>query len=49
MCSLLSLVMYPKRVHFTSLTLATEYWGPDGTCPKQGHNHNLDSITLNYS
>jgi hypothetical protein len=24
-CILLSLVPYPKRVHFTSLTLATEY------------------------
>jgi hypothetical protein len=26
-CSLLSLVSYPKRVQFTSLTLAAEYWG----------------------
>jgi hypothetical protein len=26
-CSLLSLVPYPKRVYFASLTLATEYWG----------------------
>jgi hypothetical protein len=32
-CSLLSLVMYPKRVYFASLTLTTEYWCPDGTCP----------------
>jgi hypothetical protein len=26
-CSLLSLVLYPKRVYFTSLTLTAEYWG----------------------
>jgi hypothetical protein len=26
-CSLLSLVSYPKCVHFASLTLAVEYWG----------------------
>jgi hypothetical protein len=32
-CSLLSLVLYPKRVHFASLTLVAKYWGPDGACP----------------
>jgi hypothetical protein len=26
-CSLLSLIPYLKRVHFTSLTLAAKYWG----------------------
>jgi hypothetical protein len=26
-CSLLSLVLYPKRVCFASLTLTAEYWG----------------------
>jgi hypothetical protein len=26
-CNLLSLIPYPKRVHFASLTLAAEYWG----------------------
>jgi hypothetical protein len=26
-CSLLSLVLYPKHVYFVSLTLTTEYWG----------------------
>jgi hypothetical protein len=26
-CSLLSLVLYPKRVHFASLAVAAEYWG----------------------
>jgi hypothetical protein len=25
-CNLLSLVSYPKHVHFTFLTLATKYW-----------------------
>jgi hypothetical protein len=25
-CSLLNLVMYPKRVYFASLTLTAEYW-----------------------
>jgi hypothetical protein len=32
-CSLLSLVLYPKRVYFASLMLTVEYWGPDGACP----------------
>jgi hypothetical protein len=32
--SLLSLVPYPKRVHFASLTLSRlSTGGPDGTCP----------------
>jgi hypothetical protein len=26
-CNLLSLIVYPKRVYFASLTLTTEYWG----------------------
>jgi hypothetical protein len=26
-CSLLSLVLYPKRVYFVSLMLTVEYWG----------------------
>jgi hypothetical protein len=32
-CSLLSLILYPKRVYFASLTPTTEYWGPDDACP----------------
>jgi hypothetical protein len=32
-CSLLSLVPYPKRVHFAFLKLSTEYWGLDGARP----------------
>jgi hypothetical protein len=31
--NLLSWVLYPKRVYFTSLTLIAEYWGPDEACP----------------
>jgi hypothetical protein len=31
-CILLSLIMYPKRVYFASLTPTTEYWGPDDAC-----------------
>jgi hypothetical protein len=27
MCSLFSLVLYPKHVYFTSLMLIAEYWG----------------------
>jgi hypothetical protein len=47
--SLLSLVPYPKRVHFASLTLSQlSTGGPDSTCPEQVHNHNLDSVALNY-
>jgi hypothetical protein len=26
-CSLLSLISYPKHVHFASLTLTSKYWG----------------------
>jgi hypothetical protein len=26
-CNLLRMVLYLKRVHFASLTLAAEYWG----------------------
>jgi hypothetical protein len=50
-CSLLSLISYPKRVHFASLTLATKYWGVRTThAPEQdhNHNHNLDIVALNY-
>jgi hypothetical protein len=32
--SLLSLVSYPKHVHFTSLTLAANYWGPGRFTPQ---------------
>jgi hypothetical protein len=32
-CSLLSLILYPKHVYFVSLTLIAEYWSPDSTCP----------------
>jgi hypothetical protein len=32
-CSLLSLIMYPKRVYFVSLMLIAKYWGPDDTYP----------------
>jgi hypothetical protein len=33
-CNLLSLVSYPKRVHFTSLTLiANKYWWPRRCIP----------------
>jgi hypothetical protein len=49
-CSLLSLIPYPKRVHFASLTLATKYWGVRTThAPEQDHNHNLDIVALNYT
>jgi hypothetical protein len=42
MCSLLSLILYPKHAHSTSLTLSADYWGPGcRTPPKQVHNHNL--------
>jgi hypothetical protein len=27
-CSILSLVLYPKRVHYAFLTLPAKYWGP---------------------
>jgi hypothetical protein len=27
LCSLLSLVLYPKHVYFASLTLTAKYWG----------------------
>jgi hypothetical protein len=33
-CSLLSLVLYPKRVYFASLTLTVEYWGSGQRMPK---------------
>jgi hypothetical protein len=47
--SLLSLVSYPKHVHFNFLTMDAEYWGVRMThTPKQDHNNNLDSVTLNY-
>jgi hypothetical protein len=46
--SLLSLILYPMCVHFTSLMLDAEYWGPNGTCLKHGHNHSLDRAALNY-
>jgi hypothetical protein len=45
--SLFSLVSYPKRVHFASLTLSQLSTGPE-YAPKQGNNHNLDSVALNY-
>jgi hypothetical protein len=32
-CNLLSLVPYPKRVHFTSLTLIAKYWWPRRCIP----------------
>jgi hypothetical protein len=32
-CSLLSMVTYPKCVHFTSLTLAAEYEGSERHMP----------------
>jgi hypothetical protein len=47
-CNLLSLIMYPKRVYFASLMPTAEYWGSGPHAPKQGHNHNLDIIALNY-
>jgi hypothetical protein len=51
-CSLLSRVPYPKRVHFASLTLIQLSIGsPSGhnhLAPEQDHNHNLDSVALNY-
>jgi hypothetical protein len=33
-CSLLSLVLYPKRVHFASLTLDARYWGSGWNMPR---------------
>jgi hypothetical protein len=48
-CSLLNLITYPKSVHFTSLTLSAEYWGSrQHMPPEQDHNHNLESVALNY-
>jgi hypothetical protein len=32
-CSVLSLVMYPKRVYFASLTVTVEYWGSGQRMP----------------
>jgi hypothetical protein len=32
-CSMLSLVLYPKRVHYASLTLAAKYWGSGRRMP----------------
>jgi hypothetical protein len=32
-CSPLSLVLYPKRVYFASLTLTAEYWGSGRRMP----------------
>jgi hypothetical protein len=33
MCSLPSLVLYPKHAHSTSQTLPTDYWGPKCRTP----------------
>jgi hypothetical protein len=33
MCSLFSLVLYPKRAHSTSQTLPADYWGPRQCTP----------------
>jgi hypothetical protein len=32
-CSLLSLVLYPKHVRFASRTLSAKYWGPSLWAP----------------
>jgi hypothetical protein len=32
-CSLLSLILYPKHVYFSSLTLTVEYWGSGRRMP----------------
>jgi hypothetical protein len=32
-CSLLSLILYPKHVYFASLTLTTEYYGSERCMP----------------
>jgi hypothetical protein len=32
-CNLLSLVWYPKRVHFASLMLLAKHWGPKRRAP----------------
>jgi hypothetical protein len=34
LCRLFSLVLYPKRVHFASLTLVAEYWGSERNMPR---------------
>jgi hypothetical protein len=51
-CSLLSPISYPKRVHFASLTLTQlSTRGPGGhnhLTPEQDHNHNSDNVILNY-
>jgi hypothetical protein len=48
-CSLLSLVLYPKCVYFASLTLTAEYWGVrTAHAPEQDYNHNLDCVALSY-
>jgi hypothetical protein len=49
--SLLSLVMYPKRVCVAFLMLRAKYWGGGGATvgiPDQWFSHRLDSIVLNY-
>jgi hypothetical protein len=47
--NLLSMILYPKRVHFVSLMLShLSTGGRIAHAPEQGHNHNLDSVALNY-
>jgi hypothetical protein len=49
MCSLLSLVLYPKHAHSISQMLSADYWGPGcRTPPEEVHNHYLGTVTLNY-
>jgi hypothetical protein len=47
--SLLSLISYPKHVHFASLTLSQLSTRARTThATEQAHHHNLDSVALNY-
>jgi hypothetical protein len=47
--SLLSLVLYPKHVQFTSLRLPVKYWGPRRSAPlTKGIIINPERIALNY-
>jgi hypothetical protein len=49
MCSLRSLILYPKRAHSTSWMLPAKYWGPQTVHSlEQVNNHSPDSVALNY-
>jgi hypothetical protein len=47
-CSLLSLILYPKRVYFASLTLIAEYWGFGRRMPLNKAIIITYSVAVNY-